>query len=78
MKRRNFLASVMSALSLAETVKANEDQLKKQLEDLSKESFNLRFQSSNGQLSNTGRVKEVRKGIAKVKTILNEITLNKE
>ena len=56
----------------------NEDQLKKQLEDLSKEGFNLRFQASNGQLSNTGRVKEVRKAIAKVKTILNEMTLKKE
>ena len=60
----------MPSIKTSELRSKNEDQLKKQLEDLSKESFNLRFQSSNGQLSNTGRVKEVRKGIAKVKTIL--------
>ena len=50
------------------------DELQKQLDDLSKERFNLRFQASNGQLTNTGRVKEVRKGIAKIKTIINERT----
>ena len=48
------------------------DELQKQLDDLSKERFNLRFQASNGQLTNTGRVKEVRKGIAKIKTIISE------
>ena len=48
------------------------DELQKQLDDLSKERFNLRFQASNGQLTNTGRVREVRKGIAKIKTIINE------
>ena len=56
----------MPSIKTSDLRSKNEDQLKKQLEDLSKESFNLRFQSSNGQLSNTGRVKEVRKGIAKV------------
>ena len=49
------------------------DELKKQLDDLNKEKFNLRFQASNGQLSNTGRVKEVRRGIAKIKTLLNKV-----
>ncbi|MAC62019.1 MAG: 50S ribosomal protein L29 [SAR116 cluster bacterium] len=48
------------------------DELKKQLDELGKEQFNLRFQASNGQLNNTGRVKEVRRGIAKIKTIFNE------
>ena len=47
--------------------------LKKQLDDLNKEKFNLRFQASNGQISNTGRVKEVRRGIAKIKTLLNKV-----
>ena len=68
----------MPSIKTSDLRSKNEDQLKKQLEDLSKESFNLRFQASNGQLSNTGRVKEVRKAIAKVKTILNEMTLKKE
>ena len=52
---------------------AHLEELKKQLDDLNKEKFNLRFQASNGQLSNTGRVKEVRRGIAKIKTILNKV-----
>ena len=50
----------MPSIKTSDLRSKNEDQLKKQLEDLSKESFNLRFQVSNGQLSNTGRVKEVR------------------
>ena len=47
--------------------------MKKQLDDLNKEKFNLRFQASNGQLSNTGRVREVRRGIAKIKTLLTKL-----
>jgi large subunit ribosomal protein L29 len=48
------------------------DQLKEELVALKKESFNLRFQQATGQLENTARVKEVRRGAARVKTILNE------
>jgi large subunit ribosomal protein L29 len=36
---------------------------------LKKEQFNLRFQRATGQLENTGRVREVRRDIARVKTI---------
>lgn len=48
------------------------DQLNEQLEDLKKEQFNLRFQAASGQLENTVRVREVRRDIARVKTIMNE------
>lgn len=48
------------------------DELKDRLSDLKKEQFNLRFQASSGQLSNTARVREVRRGIAQVKTIMAE------
>lgn len=48
------------------------DQLKEQLADLKKESFNLRFQQATGALENTARVRQVRRDAAKVKTILNE------
>ena len=51
-----------------------EDELKTQLMDLRKESFNLRFQRASGQLENTSRVREVRRTIARIKTILNERT----
>ena len=46
------------------------DQLKEQLLDLKKEQFNLRFQKATGQLENTARVREVRRDIARIKTIL--------
>lgn len=46
------------------------DELKDRLAELKKEQFNLRFQASSGQLSNTARVRDVRRGIAQVKTII--------
>ena len=48
------------------------DQLKDELTKLKKEQFNLRFQTATGQLEKTARVKEVRRDIARVKTILRE------
>ncbi len=48
------------------------DELKQQLEDLSKEAFNLRFQQASGQLENTARVREVRRDIARIKTVLGQ------
>ena len=52
--------------------KKTADQLNIELENLYKESFNLRFQKSSGQLDNTSRVSKVRKLIARIKTIKNE------
>ena len=45
------------------------DQLDDELLKLKKEQFNLRFQRATGQLENTSRVREVRRDIARVKTI---------
>ena len=52
----------------------SDDELKAQLLDLRKESFNLRFQAASGQLENTARKTQVRKDIARIKTILGERT----
>jgi len=49
------------------------DQLGDQLLDLRKEQFNLRFQRSSGQLENTARVRQVRRDIARIKTVLNRM-----
>ena len=49
-----------------------EDQLKDKLLQLKKEQFNLRFQTATGQLEKTSRVKEVRRDIARIKTVLTE------
>ncbi|RDI61037.1 50S ribosomal protein L29 [Microvirga subterranea] len=45
------------------------DQLSDELVNLKKEQFNLRFQRATGQLENTGRVRQVRRDIARVKTL---------
>ncbi|EIM28257.1 50S ribosomal protein L29 [Microvirga lotononidis] len=47
----------------------SQDQLSDELLNLKKEQFNLRFQRATGQLENTGRVREVRRDIARVKTL---------
>jgi large subunit ribosomal protein L29 len=49
------------------------DELKDSLMDLRKERFNLRFQKASGQLENTARVRQVRRDIARVKTILRDM-----
>ena len=43
-----------------------------QLVDAKKELFNLRFQNATNQLDNTSRIKEVRKNIARIQTIITE------
>ena len=45
------------------------DQINDELLSLKKEQFNLRFQKATGQLENTARVREVRRDIARVKTL---------
>ena len=48
------------------------DQLDDQLIKLKREQFNLRFQAASGQLENTAQVRQVRRNIARVKTIARE------
>ena len=47
-----------------------QDQLADELLNLKKEQFNLRFQAATGQVEKTHRVNEVRKDIARIKTVL--------
>jgi large subunit ribosomal protein L29 len=49
-----------------------EDQLGEQLGNLKREAFNLRFQAATSQLEKPSRVKEVRKDIARIKTLQAE------
>ncbi len=46
------------------------DQLQEELVALKKEQFNMRFQRASGQLENTARVRQVRRDIARIKTVL--------
>ena len=48
------------------------DQLKEELGNLRKEAFNLRFQKSSGQLQKTARERQVRRDIARIKTVQGE------
>lgn len=50
----------------------SDDELKAMVLDLRKEQFNLRFQRASGQLEAMGRIKVVRRDIARAKTILGE------
>ena len=50
----------------------SDDQRSTMLLDLRKEQFNLRFQRATGQIEGVGRVREVRRDIARVKTIMAE------
>ena len=59
-------------MKVEEIRKKTNDQLKTELSNLYKESFNLRFQKRSGQLENTSRIFKVRKLIARIKTIMNE------
>jgi large subunit ribosomal protein L29 len=59
--KSNQRASDLNAMS--------KDQLSDELLNLKKEQFNLRFQRATVQLENTGRVREVRRDVARVKTL---------
>jgi large subunit ribosomal protein L29 len=48
------------------------DDLKKRSKDLAEELFNTRLQNISGSLENTAKIRDVRRNIAKVKTIINE------
>jgi len=48
------------------------DELNTQLVGLKKEQFNLRFQRANGQVENTGRIRSLRRDIARIQTVLTE------
>ena len=50
----------------------SDDQLTADLSDLKREAFNLRFQAATNQLERPARIKEVRRGIARVKTLQGE------
>jgi len=51
----------------------NKSELQEELQGLLREQFNLRMQQGSGQLSNPARCKSVRKDIARVRTVMNEM-----
>lgn len=59
-------------LKIEELRQLSDDQLSGKLVELKKEQFNLRFQDATGQLQSTARVREVRRAVARVKTLQAE------
>ena len=59
-------------MNAAELREKTPDQLREELANLKKESFNLRFQQATGSLENPARMRQVRRDAARVKTILNQ------
>ena len=63
----------MKTNKYVEELKAKtEDELNTELVAAKKELFNLRFQNATNQLDNTSRIKEVRKNIARIQTVITE------
>ena len=62
----------MPAMKIEDIRHRTPDQLRDDLTRLKKEQFNLRFQKATGQLEKTSRVREVRRDIARIETILSE------
>ena len=56
----------------------SKDELREELVSLKKEQFNLRFQAASGQLENTARVRQIRRDVARIQTILGEQAGRKE
>lgn len=50
----------------------SDDDLRKELLELSREAFNLRMQQGSGQLSRPSQMRQTRRDIARIKTVLNE------
>lgn len=64
-------------VEVADLRSKDEVALKQDLLTLKKEQFNLRFQQVSGELKNPARIRQVRRNIAKIKTVISEIK-NKE
>ncbi len=61
-------------MQASELRKKSVDELKTELAALHREQFNLRFQLKSGRLTQTDNVRKVRRDIAKVNTVLSELT----
>ncbi|MCR5789095.1 MAG: 50S ribosomal protein L29 [Lachnospiraceae bacterium] len=63
MKTKNYVEELKSK---------SDNELREDLVAAKKELFNLRFQNATNQLDNTARIKEVRKNIARIQTVITE------
>jgi large subunit ribosomal protein L29 len=65
-------------MKVSEIRDMNPDEMRSKISDLKEELFNLRFQHEIGQLENPQRMKQTKRDIARIETIIKEITLNQK
>jgi large subunit ribosomal protein L29 len=59
-------------MKFADVKVMTKDQLKDEILKLKKEQFNLRFQRATGQIENTARIRQIRRDIARLKTVVSQ------
>jgi large subunit ribosomal protein L29 len=59
-------------MKIADVRAMTKDQLKEEVLKLKKEQFNLRFQRATGQIENTARIRQIRRDIARLKTVTSQ------
>ena len=62
----------MAKLKVAEIKELSREEIQGRLDETKEELFNLRFQNATGQLDNYKRIKELRRDVARIKTILRQ------
>lgn len=72
------MKKVVTRMKAKELVGLSTEELLQKEADYRQELFNLRFQLATGQLENTARIKQVRKNIARVKTVLRQAEIAQE
>ena len=72
------MKKVVTRMKAKELVGLSTEELLEKEADYRQELFNLRFQLATGQLENTARIKQVRKNIARVKTVLRQAEIAQE
>jgi len=65
-------------MKASEIREMNPDEMQRKVSDLKEELFNLRFQHGIGQLENPQRMKQMKRDIARLKTIIKEVTLKEK
>ena len=62
----------MAKLKVSEIKELGREEIERKLDETKEELFNLRFQNATGQLDNYKRIKELRRDVARIKTLLRE------
>lgn len=72
------MKKVVNRMKAKDLVGLSTEELLEKEADYRQELFNLRFQLATGQLENTARIKQVRKNIARIKTVLRQAEIAQE